>query len=616
MDGSRTRKWLPVAISCLLLAGVLTPIVVLGQSTSSTQQNQLAAMISAAEVSRSYAKGAIDLATANGLSVGAAQAQLSRGDTLLAEAQADAGAGTNQTVGVRAAQAAMSDYAGAATSASLALSNAGLAGFVDYYVALSAVADVNDSISAMATAAAQVCGATSAPAASAQACGQVGTDTNRAKMALNQATSLLAQSNGHVATSADVSQALSLAAQARTDLQDCQSLLLTIASYGYSQRGQAYISAVVDPPYADANATVGAEQALLANLSAYDASFMGYARSQASAAGNVSASASSLATAMSQVDTGSVSTNIGIAESTAGDVGTAMSELLNLLGVFPFPSSVVTDIHACASATSEYNADLGTTETWNGGYTQAVLSGFSTYLSTGVSAEGAVGSAGSAYVSACNQVISDLSGLSSPPPAVTAIYDTLVNLQISNTVSSVNASLQQEVTAMTAVQDGISSLGNAISSDESEILVGSDLLAAAAGVSGEGNAYLYATAAAAMGQVSASAQLTAAAAQSYVASAQSLLQENIGNYADGLSSLTGAGSYLNSKTQGSASAATSALSYVQSDLEARASEVAAGQGFLAQAQARFSGQDVSGGVTALAQAYQKFQIASSTSASA
>ena len=613
MNAQPERRWLPATMAVLLLAGIFTPLAVFGQATSQ-EQSQLAALVGAAESSGAYATSTVDYAAASGLSVGAAQAQLSQGNSLLATAQTDLQSGTGLGAGIQAAQGAMSAYEAAATSASVALSGAGLAASVDYYAALSAVAEVNETVGVIASVQAQACDSVGAAASGtqhAQACAQVDAQLVSARTYLGQAASLLAQSSGHATASADVPQILVLVGQARTDVEACQALLLSIASYSYSQRSEAYLSEVIDPLYANANATIRAEESVMAELASFRTSWDAYAQGQASAAANVSAPASSLDAAISVVNTGATATNIYAAQIVAGDVSADMSTLLNLTGLVG-QTSLLSLIQECNATSVSYWGSLQTAGTWNGAYSQATLSGFSNYLGAGTTDYASAQSGGSAYESDCQAVIGSLAGYLTVL-GVQAIYDNLTSLQISASVSGVDSSLQQETNAMATVQDGISSLTTAVTNGEAAILVTGDLLAAASSVSTQGGAYLNATVKASLGQVSAYASATAQAAQSFVASAQTCLQASIGTYSSTVASLSTSGTSLSAQTQASVSATATAVAYVQSDSQVRAAAVASGQADVAQALQLFSTQNVSAGVAAMAQASLEFQAASGTS---
>lgn len=605
------RRWLPATVACLLVAGIFAPLAVFGQSGGSQGQAQLAALVSAAAGSKAYATGVVDYAASSGLSVGAAEAKLSLGNSLLAGAQADLSAGAYPS-GIEAAQAAMSDFAAAASDSSVALGNAGLTASADYSAAVSAVAEVNATVNVIASVAAQACAGASGAQGLAQTCAQAEAQVATAGTDLSQAASLLVGSNGQAAASADVPQALSLVAQARAAIAPCQAELATIASFTYVQRGEAYVSAVLDPLYASANATLDAEQSVLSSVTAYQASWSGYSQAQASAAAGVTSAASALGTAISQVDPSSVSSSIGSAQSVAGQVSTEMTALLGITLLGTLYPNVIADVNNCATASGAYSSALASAQNWSGAYLQTPLSGFSSYLSTGTSYAAAVQADGSSYASACDTVVTDLSGLLNVltlGSLIQPIYSVLSGLQVSPTVSGANSALSQEIAGMSAVEGALSSLGGAVASGEPSISVSASLLAGAEAVSSEGSAYLNATAMAAMGQVYASVQATSQAAGSFISSAQACLQATVGGYAGALGSLGSASSSLGTQTRASARAAATAASYVQSDSQARAAATAAGRADVSQALQLFSAQNVPDGVSALADASLEFRAA-------
>jgi hypothetical protein len=478
------------------------------------------------------------------------------------------------------------------------------------------VTEVNATASFIARVAAQACAEAevtgSNSSAFAQACAQAQAQTTSANAHLDQAASLLAQASGQAAASANLTQALSLVALARGEVNASQSDLVTIASYTYAQRGQAFLTSVVLPLSAKANATVDAEMSALANLTQFQTAYSAYAQSQGTATANVKSSASVLQAAISAVDTSSVSSSISAAQSTSADVSSEMSALLNLAGLATM-TSVVGDIHACASASSSYQATLGSAESQSSAYTQAQLPSFSGYLSAMVSDASAVQSAGSTYVSSCQAVTTDLSTLLLIP-GVQTIYNVLVGLQISGTASSANSSLQTESSSMTTVQSDIASMTSAITTSESSILVGSTLVSAASTASNQCTVFLNETGAAAVANVSASLGTTAQAAQSFVAEANLSTNGTIGAFSSGAATLSTAVSSLSAQTKSSLTTTTTAVGFVHSDINSRVSEVTSSQVDVSQAFQLFSSLNVSAGASAMAQACLELQAAASVSA--
>ncbi|HEV2138531.1 MAG TPA: hypothetical protein VGR53_06785 [Nitrososphaerales archaeon] len=615
MNALGGRRLLPAAVGFLVLAGVFTPIVLQGQGAQ-TGPSQLSVLIGAAESSKLYSHATVDYAVSHRLAVSGAQAQLSQADSLLATAKADAQAGSNLAAGIQAAEAAMSAYTEASTEASIALGNAGLTASVDYYAAEDAIVEINATASATLSVAAQACANAGAAAqntaAFADACSKVDTKVASAKANLSQAASLLVRANGNANATLDLSPVLSLIASARGDVMSCQPLLVTIASYSYSARARAYVASVIVPLSAQANATIKAEQSTLASLKSFQTDYTMYTAAQGTAMASVTSSASTLATGISHVDTSTVSTSISAAQTTEGQASADMTALLGLSGLLS-QTSLITDIKACASTGATYWNALSTANSWSGAYSQTQLSGFANYLSMGNADEVSVQSAGTAYVSACSTVVTDLQAFLLVP-GVMAIYNNLVGLQVTQTVNDANTSLQQETAAMATVQTEYSSLNSVVSSSESAIPPSSTLLNTAASVSYQGASYLNTSASAALAQVATSVQATAQAAQSFIASAQACLKTTVSAYTTSTTSLSSSGVSLSTQTQGSLSVTTKAVAYMSSSTNLRIAEAAFGQSDLSQAMQLFSRLDVPAGSVAMAQAYLQFQTASSVSA--
>jgi hypothetical protein len=616
---------------CLLVAGIITPLAMFGLGGSAVQsQTQLSVLLSAAESSRSYAHAAVDYAVSHGLSVGAAQAQLVQGDTLLATARADAQSGADLAAGFQAVRAAMSDYSGAAIAASLALGKAGLIGSADFYVAEDAVAEVNATASIVLSVEAQACESAQAGtpnAAFTQACATVRAQVAAARAHLSQAAAILVQISGHAGASVDYTQVLSFVASARTDLEACQSSLLTIASYTYSQRGHAYIQSVVIPLYGKANATIKAEQSLLANMTQFGSAFASYSQSQANAVAGVTSSASTLGGAIAQVDTSAAAASVSAAQDTAAQVTTDMTALQSDLAVLPSTpllATLVADINACSSATASYTSAIGAAGAQSAAYSGTRVSSFSSYLAVMKSDAAAVQTSGATYVTSYQSVEAALANLINaagiPPTVLLQLQQlktslTTLESQVKSTTDAANASLQQETSAMTTVQADISSLTSVVSSAAPNILVRASLVSTANSISSSGAAtYLNSSASAALAQLDSAVRATADSAQSFVTSANACLQATVGTYGSSDSALSSSSTYLSTQTQNSAAKITTATAYVNSDSAIRTSEAASGRADVNQALQLFSNLDVSGGVAVVVRASLEFQAAAGTSA--
>jgi hypothetical protein len=613
MSPRRLGMLFTAAVACLLVAGIFTSALVIGESGPS--QSQLSALVSAAEGSRAYAYSVVDFAASHNLSVSAAQAQLSQGDSLLGAAQADAQSGTNTSAGIQLAQAAMRDYTYAAAAASVAISSAGLSASADYSVEEDAITDVNSTVSIIASVSADACAqlavSTSSPSALAQACSEAADQVSAARASLNQAATLAAQANGQAGAGVGYSQVLSLVAAARSDVSSTQSEIVTISSYGYAQRAGAYVSTVIDPLSAQANATVAAERSANASYASFGLSYDAYAQSQASSTSAIDSAASALATATTGVDAGAVTTGASAAEGVEAQVASDLVALLALPGLSPY-TKVVSDITGAQASAASFRQAASAAGSETEEYSQTQLQSFSAYLSTIGQDDASVQSSGTAYVSACNSVESDLSVLIIP--GVSAILANLSGLQISGSVGSLESSLSVAVTALGTVQSDIGAYTTAVAAQSSTIAMPAQLTYAASSASMGAETYLNSSGSYAASQAESSVQAVAQGAASFLGSANSSAYTSTEAFASSEEALVASGSALDSQTSASASAVSAVAGYLRSDAQARVSEAAAGQAAVASALQFFSSLNISEGATLMGQGSLDLQAASTVNA--
>jgi hypothetical protein len=614
MRPNQGGRWLRALLVLLLVVGAVTPVIVAGESvTPSPTPARLSAMISAAEGSALYARSVVGFALSHGLSVPSSQASLSRGDAELESAIADSQGGADLSAGIQSAEAAMSDFSSAASSASLAITGAGLVAAVDYTAVEQAIAEANASAVTVASVASAACasaGSSGTASGFNQACAQLEASTGEAEASLSQAAALAARSNGGGGGNASLSQAMAMVDAARSDLNSTQSELQAVASYGYAQRASAFVSSVIVPLSSLVNSTIAAEGSLNSTFSETERGFLAQAKEGPQSASSVTASASVLAGALAGVDPSWVGSNATAAEGIAAKVESDLSSLLALPGVYAL-QGVVSDIYSCNSAAGTYVSAASAASTKIMAFSQANVSSFSGYYAAVDQDAAAAQSAGTAYVSAYSKVTSDLSALLSVP-GVSAIYDDLVSLHVSASVEGLNAALDQTTSAMATVQSDAAAYGAAVNSDSQSIVVPVSLLASAAAETAQAQAFLNATGSAALAQASTDLQSYALAAESFVSSANSSLQAAVGSFGTAQAALGSDASNLGAKASASSSAMSAAAAYLSSDLSSRASNAAMGKADVAAALSLFSSLDLSGGASAMAQAYLRFQAASET----
>ena len=598
-------------VLALLAAGALTPVLATGESVAPPPtQAQLSSLISAAEGSRAYAASMVGYASAHGVAVASSQSDLSQGDAQLADAKADARTGSNVAAGVQSVEIAMGYYSSAATSASVAIAGAGLGGTVDYSQVEQEIAEVNASVSAVASVAAGACASASiqaGPAALGQECSQLEASVSSSAASLDQASALAAQANGASGGAADYAQAVSLVSAAREEVNSTQAELNAVASYGYVARADSYVASFIAPLSAQANATIESEGSANSSFSAFRQSYLAFAEGQTASAGTIGSSASALASAIASVDFQSVHSNVSAADSVASSVGSNISALLALAGISLYPG-VVSDADACQSADLAYSGDIATASSASAAFLQTGLPAFATYAGQVSSDSDSALTSGSAYVAACSKVITDLQSI--VLTGVAAILSNLEGLGISGSVSGVDGSLSGEVTAMAAVQSKIGALSAEVATQAPNVLVAAGLMASASAETSSIEAYLNTTGRGTAAEAFASIQNLSDAASSFKSGVNSTLSLRVDAFVAGPP-----GAYddqtLTGDSTASVSYVTTAAALLSGDLLSRTAEAASGQANISSALSLFSDLQLANGASALAQASLEFQAASS-----
>ncbi|MDG6938474.1 MAG: hypothetical protein JRN42_08075, partial [Nitrososphaerota archaeon] len=441
------------------------------------------------------------------------------------------------------------------------------------------------------------------------ACAQVNAQVQAADAHLSQAASLLARANGEANATVSLSQVLTQVAQARSEVNATQSYLVTIASYSYAQRADAYVSAYIRSLSSEANATIQAEQSAYANLTSFQAQYAAYARLQGSAAANVASSASILAAAISKVDgySGNVSSSISAAQSTESQLHADLQALPGLSVIAAQPG-IVADIQACMSDGASYNASLSALQAELNGFSKVQLPSYGSYLGAVNSDGSSARSNGSAYVSSYDKVVSDLQPFLSLPQV-----QAVLGLSVSATVGAAASSMSQQAAQMTSGGTDASRFSSSVTTAQSDVPVSGALLSMAASAAAQSSVYLNATAAAATAQVSASVQAVAKAAAAFDGAAYQSTQATLGAYPSDERGLSGAGASLSSTTGASAGATATAVAYVGGSIQARIAGAASGRAEVSQALRFFSSQDITAGISAMVQASLEFQTASAVS---
>lgn len=621
------RTVLSAAAVCLLVAGVLTPIAVLAQlNPSPTPQQQLSAMVSAAESSRAYASSVVSAATLHNLDTSSADSQIAVGDRLLANATSDLSSGTNIAAGLVAAHSAMRAYAGAAATASLVLEQSGFTASVDLAGTSAAVAEVNATASLVASLAAHACSTTMVSAANEGAfnhtCAGISMGVANATLHLRQAAAVVAQVQAGASASASLSGAIRLIAESRAEVETASSLLQTVAAYSYSQRGQVFVETDLSQLYASANATVRTQGSAFANLVQLGGSFNSSLSARASGVANVTTAASNLLASIQSVNTtsDSVTSSISAALSTATKVKNNLTALGILVNGIQAGANLSTAIQTALTAEGDYATSLSVATGDIAGFSAYTLAGFHNYLTAVTAQQGFVDSNGTAYTRAYYEVQVQLKlliatglvlGLGQFNSTLTVLGKSVIS-----TASNVHGALEGYVQASAAMNGEIAAMVNATSSASAWVEVDNSTLSTISTIAATESTYLSQSGNATVYEASAYLHTTATEATSFIASSRASIHGNVSTFTSAQASLSSRGQELVSNSSTSARAVATATAAVKADLQARTSAITSANADTSYALAMFSSLNIGAGVSAMAQASVELQAASATSASA
>ena len=615
------RTTLTLAVACLIFAGTLTPLLLLTRADSQTASpDQLKMMIQIAQGSKAYAQGVVGAASAHGLDAGTAQADLSAGDGLLATAQTDLSSGNNFPAGVLAAQAAMSDYTAAAQTASIALGNAGLTASVAVDAEATAIVGLNATVNVVASVAAQACAttvvSTSVASAFQQVCAKASAATANATADLKAAAAIVAAVRLSATASADFSQAVGLVSSARAQLSVAVDALANIATYTYASRGQAYVQSL-NALVLSANATVKAEQANYAALTAVQAQFSAAAAAQATAVDSVIGSFSIINADISSVFTSTVAADASAAQSTAAQVNSNLTALLALLSGVPSSTALAASITAAEPSTTAYTSAVSAAGTQSAGFSSTSLAALSTYFGTLQADALDLQAKSASYTSAYARVQSNLSALINllgglAPPALRAFNVTLgvLGAKASSTASNLDAALHTEVAATGNLIVALNAGTQTIVSNSAAIQISQSIVTATSSAVSAESPFLDTTGSAEVRLVGSDVSGSAQSALSFTASAQAALSTTVGGFAPSFSSLTAAGASLKSQGSTALTAFAAAGVSVSADIKARVAALVAGESDISIAQQMFASLEVNAGVSVLARASAELQFAS------
>jgi hypothetical protein len=600
-----------VALS-VILAVTIIPAIVLGQTGASDQKRSLlASLVTAGQKSESYARSVVALASSYGLNTSTEMSQISQGDLLFASGQTDLRAGSNLSAGIRSIELAMEDYTFAATAANFALNHTGVSAPVALEEAISAIADVNDTNSAIASVAVRACSAGSVTALNATAfttaCAQIRTDTGLASSDLGKAASLLASLNYSVEPGERVSQVLLYVGQARAQDNSCGPAMAVLSANTYLSRGMFFRSDVFLPLSKRANATVVSEQTAVTELGQFQSDFSTYAQRQESAVTNIEASATSLEDEVTGVNTTAVSVSLKSAQGVAKEVFQEDSALLALPSLHSL-MNLVSDVNANIAASSSYESDLALAQLQEGLFGKTNISAFSALQEKMNSDTLTIQAAGNIYLSTYQIELADL-GTAKDLPGVQPLYANLTALSVSSSTNAAQTSLQTQGTAIADVSAGISNFQSTVTRSDGSVLLNISLIAELNSVPSETLVHLNSSATAALYAADAMVMTTAGDAQSFNFESTYAKTVEISGFASTSAKITSVGIALGNQTRSSQSALAKGLAYASSDLRIRRSEIVLAEVEFAAGLQLLSDLNIPQGVGAIDKATAELQAA-------
>ncbi|HZW84840.1 MAG TPA: hypothetical protein VFE91_02925 [Nitrososphaerales archaeon] len=603
----------------LLTAAALVPAVELAVAGGSTPTRaQLGLMVSTAESSRAYAAGLVAFGASHGVTSTDANAALSSGDALLASAQTELSSGANLAGGISDAQGAMSSYSSAAADASLSLEQHGLTGSVDVDAVAGSVALVNSTIEAMVRAQASACASVGASSNSTlvAACAAASSAVSNAALDLKAAVSALARINAGASESVALPGASASLASAKEELGNASMYIQVASAYGYSARGSAFRTSVLDSLSASANSSIRAEAAALASIDGVGQSLGANMNALASANGDLS----TLSTNVLATKFESLSASVSSSQSTAVEVDSTMSSFLTLLNGLALTGDapLIASISACQSSTTSYSGSLTPELSASADFGASSATSYDTYLTSYQAEAQSALTAQGLYVASFRSVQSNLSAfiktLIVVPPQLVTENTTLAALGggVVSTTEDLSGKLQTQVTALGKVEADLGAVKQAFITDSSGLDVSVSLLTVIEGTYQNVSAFVGPQGYAAVSTAATGISSSANATSSFLAAVQSALSGSVSQLNSSTTTLLAAGAAAQVSENSTASSLAHASAVVSAALTSRESESSSGRLLVYQALRLFSAQDVSAGVASMDEAQFLFYEASAT----
>ncbi len=483
-----------------------------------------------------------------------------------------------------------------------------------------AIAAVNASTLQVSSAINQTCATTTVANSTYLAkfqldCASGKAEISNATAALNEAAALVAGVKS--GQSANLAALANLLSRARASVGNASTQLVTISSFTYASRGEAFAKGPMASQIATANASVRSQGALDAGFKLDVSSFQAFSASQASTADGLDASASTVASSMSSVSMTALDASISSQQATLAAVSGNLTQLSGEIPGLLLPPLQASDLQGNVTATetslNSYKSALLSTSASAGDYPRVTISGFSAYVGSFDSGTATSESDGSAFASSLASLQTQLATLAGEFPLVSSLavwQNTFASLV--TTVDAGNtradASMQATAGALATANSDVVALTTRVQAAP-QVEVNQTLLQNVSSVASSEAGFLNATALAEVRSASASLDSEAQLASSYAASSQSLLGLTVGNFESASQTLIAQGASLKSLGQSTSNAMTTASTFIDQDLTLRSQAFSSAESLISQAMGAFRAQQVPQGTSLLEQASLQLQAA-------
>lgn len=614
----KLTRLIGIVIILILLTGTFTAVLftVVG---STSQSDQLQALVQVAISSRDYAVSVVNTASAQGLNVTSAEVLLSAGNSSLAKAQSYLLSNSNTSGGIQLARDAMDDFTEAATRASLSL------GVTSSFSLISA--DLDSVVAANNT-------AIEFNNTIVLACQNVPTNASYASLFqqecvsgknmllaaitdLNQARVSLIAAEGQ--SSPNLTKSEILISYAKSNISTAAGAISQLSVFDYARRAQQYLSGPFAQLMNSANNTVTSQASLVSSFGSQLSSFQTSSSQQFTAISSITDQAASISTSTSTSlsDLNIGSTALQNEQMILVEANTNMTDFYSQIPT-GLPTNLIselqTDILNVQSNITATNLAISNLESEVSLFSQTNLSSIPNYAIAFQTSASSLETDNQALVIAFTNLQNDLNTIVS----LYSFLSILVNWQstlsllgqgLNSEISNTDSSLNTAANDLNTLGTSSTSFANSIQSSASQIEVSTELVSnVSSTVSLEGK-LLNSTAIAQLKLALNSILATAQSSTNFISTSQALLQSNTSEVGSAASTLSSQGNSLKSQISSTIASMNSVSAYLSSDLQVRSNALTNANVDASNALRLFDDLQVSQGASLLTQANIELQVA-------